>query len=216
MKKLLSYFVPFTTKVESDKSGTLEINWIDGNKVLDSKNANYSFGSLQEVLTFGLSELDIAPNDKILLLGMGAGSILHTLRNKFKCSGHITGVEFDEQVIELAKSEFDLLKITDLEVIQFDAMEYVNQCKEKYDLIIIDLFIDDQVPDVFYSLDFWSCIVGLMEPKANILFNAGINLKDNHKYVQIAESLKTNISFEILQSVRGINTLLIGKAVSVS
>lgn len=212
MKKILSYFLPFTTKVESDKSGTLEINWIDGKKVLDSKNANYSFGSLQAVLTFGLTEVEINPTDRTLLLGMGAGSILHPLRDKFKCVGHITAVEFDQRIIDLAKNEFDILKIQDLDIVNADAMEYVNQCTEKFNLIIVDLFIDKQVPRVFYSQDFWERIVQLIETGGYVIFNAGINLGDSQKHIQLIESLKTRLNFEKYESVQGINTLLIGKA----
>ncbi len=198
--------------MESRYSGTLEINWIDGKKRLDSKNANYSFGSLEKVLTFGLSKVDIEPTDRTLLLGMGAGCILHPLRAKFKCKGKITAVEIDEQVIKLAKDEFDILTIEELEIINSDALEYVKQCSEKFDLIIVDLFIDDQVPGEFYSLDFWEGIEQLMEPNSNVIFNAGINLNGGHKYTQLIESLKSRIDFEVFESVHGVNTLLIGKA----
>ncbi|HHZ65457.1 MAG TPA: spermine synthase [Flavobacteriales bacterium] len=212
MKKLLSYLIPLTQKVESNESGTLEINWLDGKKMLDSKNANYSFGPLQAVLTFGLSEVSIDPTDRTLLLGMGAGSILHPLREKFKCVGHIKAVEFDQRVIDLAISDFGILKIDDLEIIHADASAYVAQCSEKFNLIIVDLFIDNLVPEVFYSRNFWEDIVQLLESDGKIIFNAGINLGDSQKYADMVDSLETRLNLKKYESVKGINTLLIGKA----
>ena len=44
MKKILSYLWPQTTKFPSDHNGNLEVTLYNGKKMLDSKNANYSFG----------------------------------------------------------------------------------------------------------------------------------------------------------------------------
>ena len=212
MKKILSYLLPFTKKVESINSGTLEINWIDGKKRLDSKNANYSFGSLQQVLTVGLSRLTIHPTSDTLLLGLGAGSILRPLREKFHCHGKVTAVEFDQAIIDIARDEFDISAIESLEIIHADALEYVNQCDERFDLIIVDLFIDAEVPPVFYSLEFWDSIAQLISANGQILFNAGINNSDDKRVDSIINYLKGRIEFNKYDNVKGINTLLLGRA----
>ncbi len=36
-------------KIRSKYSGVLEINYVNGKKVLDSKNTSYSYGNLQKV-----------------------------------------------------------------------------------------------------------------------------------------------------------------------
>jgi tRNA A58 N-methylase Trm61 len=78
---------------------------MNGKKVLDSQNPNYPYGSLQKLLSYGLSQLDISVNSEILLLGLGGGSIIQTLRNTFDHHGKITAVEIDEVVIEIAKND---------------------------------------------------------------------------------------------------------------
>ena len=58
LKKILSYFIPL--KVYQKKSGVsknLEVTWNNGQLVLDSKNTNYSYGSLQRILKIGLKKL---------------------------------------------------------------------------------------------------------------------------------------------------------------
>ncbi len=55
LRRLFSYFVPINIhKKNSGVSKTLEVTWNNGQLVLDSKNTNYSYGSLQRILRKGL------------------------------------------------------------------------------------------------------------------------------------------------------------------
>ena len=83
MKKFLSYIWPITHRFSSEINGPLEVTYINGKKVLDTKNANYSYGSLQKILKFGLTKIDLKSVENILILGMGAGSVIQSLRETF-------------------------------------------------------------------------------------------------------------------------------------
>ncbi len=72
-----------TRKVTSKYSDTLEITWYNGKKHLNTKNANYSYGSLQAILKFGLEKIELKHMNSILLLGLGGGSVIETLRQDF-------------------------------------------------------------------------------------------------------------------------------------
>jgi hypothetical protein len=76
MKKLFSYLWPSTRRFSSEINGILEVTYINGKKVLDTKNANYSYGSLQKILEIGLTKVDLNKVDNLLLLGMGGGSMI--------------------------------------------------------------------------------------------------------------------------------------------
>ena len=55
LAKFFSYFIPINVmKKNSSVSNTLEVTWNNGELVLDSKNTNYSYGSLQRILRKGL------------------------------------------------------------------------------------------------------------------------------------------------------------------
>ncbi|WP_109438558.1 MULTISPECIES: fused MFS/spermidine synthase [Aquimarina] len=211
MKKLLSYLLPFTKEIPSKINGTLEITLMNGKKVLDSQNANYSYGTLQKLLTYGLSQIDIPEDSQILLLGLGGGSIIHPLQEKFNHKGKITAVEIDEVIIKIAKNEFDITGSSTLEIICDDALHYVNQCTKQFEIIIIDIFIDNQVPEPFYEEEFWKKIIDLIPPKGKVVFNAGINLKENTKIKQLKSKFKSQIEFIQYNNVQGTNTLLIGE-----
>ncbi|PKV51862.1 spermine/spermidine synthase [Aquimarina sp. MAR_2010_214] len=211
MKRLLSYLWPFTKEVSSKINGTLELTWMNGKKVLDSQNANYSYGSLQKLLSYGLSQIDISTNSEILLLGLGGGSVIETLRNTFNHHGKITAVEIDAVIIEIAKNEFNVIENQNLEIYCEDAFSYVNYCVSQFEIIIIDIFIDNQVPEQFYENQFWKNLIPLLKPNGQILFNAGINLKENIKIESLKSMVKSDIEFSQHNQVQGINTLLIGK-----
>ena len=58
LRKLFSYIIPLNiSKQKSSISKSLEITWANGELVLDSKNTNYSYGSLQRILRKGLKNI---------------------------------------------------------------------------------------------------------------------------------------------------------------
>src|SRR5690606_25169349 len=108
IKRLLSFIWPQTTTVNSDYSGVLELTTVNGKKMLDSKNANYSFGSLQRILERGLREIELKDVSSVVLLGLGGGSLIKSLRERFNYSGEIYAIDIDSVVIDIAKNEFNI------------------------------------------------------------------------------------------------------------
>ncbi|WP_299314697.1 fused MFS/spermidine synthase [uncultured Aquimarina sp.] len=211
MKKIVSYMPPVSRKIQSKVNGTLKITWMNGKKVLDSETANYSYGSLQRILDYGLSKIYFDSKANILLLGMGGGSVIETLKNKYNHSGHITAVEIDPVIIKLAGEEFDIIQNNSLSIISEDAYHFINDCKNSFSLIIIDIFIDLKVPDKFYTIEFWDSLKKQLKPKGNIIFNAGIQLKDDTDTKSIIHRYSKEIEFQFHDNVYGTNTLLIGR-----
>ena len=174
-KKLFSYIIPYNIfKQKSAISQTLEVTWTDGELVLDSKNTNYSYGSLQRILRKGLKFIGferIQTMNKILVLGVAGGSVIKTLVDEIHFEGKITGVEIDKAIIGIANEYFHLDQIQNLEIIIDDAFEFVLKTKDKYDLIIIDIFQDVRMPNFLFEAFFIDRICLLLNPKGFVLFN---------------------------------------------
>lgn len=210
MKKILSFVWPVTKRFHSEINGSLEVTYINGKKVLDTKNANYSYGSLQKILEFGLRKVDLKNVENILVLGMGGGSVIHSLRTKFEYKKNIVAVEIDSQIIKLAKEEFGIAPSEELQIIEGDAFEFVKNSNSKFQLIIIDLFIDLNVPPIFYEKEFCENVSNLLEKQGSIIFNVGVNLeKQSVTTEKIIANFGSGFQFQILQKVNGTNTLLI-------
>jgi spermidine synthase len=175
VQKLFSYFIPINIyKKKSAFSKSLEVSWNNGKLVLDSKNTNYSYGSLQRILRKGLKYIGferIRNFKTILILGVAGGSVIKTLVDEIKFKGLITGVEIDEYVIKIANKYFELDKIPNVEILIDDAFEYVLKTKKTYDLIIIDIFQDTTMPNFLFEDFFINRINTLLNLNGFILFN---------------------------------------------
>ncbi len=175
IKRLLSYILPVKIyQKKSEFSKNLEVTWNNGYLVLDSENTNYSFGSLQRVLKKGLKYIGyerIKTFENILILGVAGGSVIETIKNDIKFKGKITGVEIDATVIEIANKYFGLNNYKNVEIIIEDAFEFVLKTKEKYDLIVIDIFQDTTMPNFLFEDFFINRINFLLNINGFILFN---------------------------------------------
>jgi spermidine synthase len=191
IKRLFSYLIPIKIyEAKSTLSKSIEVTWANGELVLDSLNTNYSFGSLQRILKVGLKNIGykkITVMDSILVLGVAGGCVIKTLVDEIKFKGKITGVELDPEIIKVANTYFKLDQIKNLEIVIDDAFEFVLKTKDKYDLIIIDIFQDTNMPNFLFETFFINRICYLLKSKGFVLFNTMIlnetqNLR-NKKYV---------------------------------
>lgn len=175
VKRILSYLIPIKIyQRKSSISKKLEVTWNKGQLVLDSENTNYSYGSLERILRKGLLYIGfdrIKKFENVLVLGVAGGSVIKTLTQEVKFKGKITGVEIDETAVEIAKKFFELDQIPNLNLVVDDAFEFVLKTKEKYDLIIIDIFQDTKMPNFLFEDFFINRINFLLKVNGFILFN---------------------------------------------
>lgn len=212
IQKLLSYFIPVTIyKKNSAVSKSLEVSWNNGELVLDSKNTNYSFGSLQRILRKGLKYIGferIKNFKSILVLGVAGGSVIKTLVDEIKFDGKITGVEIDATIIEIANEYFKLNSYQNLEIVIDDAFEFVLKTKDKYDLIIIDVFQDTTMPNFLFEDFFIYRVNSLLNINGFILFNTMvITKKDKERNLEYKSKFNKNYSLRMYPKVETHNEL---------
>ncbi|MEZ0006575.1 spermidine synthase [Flavobacterium sp. 28YEA47A] len=215
LKKIISYLLPINIyKQKSSVSKNLEVTWANGELVLDSKNANYSYGSLQRILRKGLESIGfdtVLKSEHILILGVAGGSVIKTLSEEIGFKGKITGVEIDPEVLQIANSYFGLDKIPNLEIIVDDASKYVLKDKNKYGLIIVDIFQDTTMPDFLFEDSFQKSICELLDEKGIILFNTMcITNKDNLRNKEYRSNINTELyTLRTIPRVERYNELII-------
>lgn len=212
LKKLLSYFIPVNVyKKNSSISNSLEVTFNNGKLVLDSKNTNYSYGSLQRILRKGLRYIGyerIRGFDKALVLGVAAGSVIKTLAEEVKFKGSITGVEIDPAVVEIANTYFGLDKISNCDIVIDDAFEFVLKTQEKYDLIIIDIFRDTDMPNFLFEDFFINRVNYLLKVNGFVLFNTmALTKNDFERNLSYRARFDTNYSVQMYPKVEVHNEL---------
>jgi spermidine synthase len=174
LTKVLSYLFPQRINVAEGHGGAyLEVVVNNGKLMLNANQSNYSFGGLHLIFEQLFDQIELSQYDikKVLLLGLGAGSVVDLLVNKHGLKCNIIGVELDVNVIDFAKKYFDIEKYKSLKIVQAEAFEYVQNSNEKFDLIVVDLFVGDTVPEVFASEEFIKHLRRLSNEKCCVAYN---------------------------------------------
>lgn len=173
-KRLMSYMKPVNIfRTRSKINPVLEVNLVNGKVVLDAGRSNYSFGNLHKVFRILFNKLEIEKKEvgEALALGFGAGSVADILIRELKMDCRITGVEIDEKVIEIAKRFFSAYDLPGVSVAEADALEFIRSGTTHYDLIIVDLYIENLVPGHFHSREFIGLLKKRLKEKGMVVFN---------------------------------------------
>ncbi len=146
-----------------------------GRYQLSTAHAVYSWGDLYRnfKLSFEQMTLDRLSGREVLVLGLGLGSVPLILEQRFGFGGRYTAVERDESVVYLAhKYTLDQLSAP-LQVHCADAYAWVMAQPQRptFDLIAMDVFVDDVIPVDFESADFLEALRGLLLPGGVLLYN---------------------------------------------
>lgn len=102
IKGILSYILPLRVDISSSQYNIfLEVSLSKGKYLMNSENSNYSFGSLHTIFknTFHDLKLENLNISNCLVLGLGGGSIVKLIREKYKLNIPITAVEIDRKSV---------------------------------------------------------------------------------------------------------------------
>ncbi len=114
--------------------------------------------------------LHIKPHvDKCLILGLGGGSVAK-LVSSYWVGANIVGVDIDSKMVNMGKKYLGLEKIAIQTVIN-DAYSFVEEEKQKYDLILIDLYCGDEFPEKFERDEFIKKVKGILNKDGIAVFN---------------------------------------------
>lgn len=119
----------------------------------------------------------------VLVLGVGAGDAIKEIQKNYP-RANITGIEVDEEMINIAKSEFEL-KDKNLNLLNIDAEKYMNKNKKRYDLIICDIFIGAKNPKNFREKMFINLLGRSLEKNGIILFNSHYDEKNSNELKEL-------------------------------
>jgi spermidine synthase len=194
----LKYFLSFIfdIKIETTESilnPFLQVVIRNGRLLLNTYNANYSYGSLQDAFRFVFKKIKIKDKNikEILVLGFGCGSIA-ALFNGYK-NVEITGVEADEKVLALYEKYFIEEITSELILVEAFAEDYVTTITKTYDLIIVDVFIDIEIPSSIKESSFYKPLQNRLNKNGILIFNfIVLNEKEQIEFEKIEDYFKLN------------------------
>jgi spermidine synthase len=159
---------------ESSINPVLHLVLAEGRLQLCTENSIYSFEDKYDNY-YKAFEL-LYQNDKwnysnILILGFGLGSIPKMLETNFKLNLNYTAVEIDDVIIDMV-SDYVLPHLTSsIQMINADALRFMELNEETYDMICIDLFLDDIIPDQFKAKSFLQSAKQALSTDGIVLYN---------------------------------------------
>ncbi|WKE64065.1 fused MFS/spermidine synthase [Gallaecimonas kandeliae] len=142
-----------------------------------NQSCQYLDGSQQLVfpytrMSFAALLLQPAPK-RILVVGLGGGTLPMTL-SRLLPKAEITVVELDEAVEKVAKAYFGFKETPQMKVTLSDARVYVKRAGlkgEHFDLILLDAFNGDYIPEHLMTREFLEEVKALMSPGAVLVAN---------------------------------------------
>ena len=172
-KRMLSHFfeIPLES-TGSDINEQLNVSLVRNRFQLSTRKSIYSYDDLYSNFYFAFQQIILPPDDtEILILGLGLGSIPFMLEKSFQKRYQYVTVELDESVIQLA-SKFSMSRLdSQIQIIHADAESFVKNHQQKYQLICVDLFIEDIVPAFFEGALGNNLIKNLLREHGSVLFN---------------------------------------------
>ncbi|MEL7124513.1 MAG: hypothetical protein AAFO07_34080 [Bacteroidota bacterium] len=173
-KQLFSYIWPIQLEIlSSDYHEQLEVLLTNGRYQLCTEKAIYSYGDLYSNFNQAFSKLNFYNwhGKKVLILGLGLGSIPTLLEKVYQLDCEYTIIEIDDTVIYLANKYTLPFIESSFEIIQADAFAYVLQTSETFDLICMDIFVDDVIPSKFEGIPFLEALEALCKADGVVLYN---------------------------------------------
>lgn len=142
----------------SDGKNTISITENRGTKSLKFNGWVYSRFNEKEIYTYSYWDYFIPlpalyDSPKILMIGLGGGTIIRQFLAFFKGNFRMDVVEINKEVIALSKKFFGELP-ENVRIINDDGAEFIKKAKGEYQIVILDAYDDINIPQVFLQQEF--------------------------------------------------------------
>jgi len=107
---------------------------------------------------------------KMLLIGLGGGSIPKKLQKEFP-NLEMDVVEIDPEVIQIAKNHFNVREGKNLRLHAQDGRLFLNRSANQYDIIMIDAYYSDAMPFHLATKEFFELAQRKLTPNGIIVAN---------------------------------------------
>ena len=111
----------------------------------------------------------------MLILGMGTGTFAVQTERYFP-GNHITGVEIDQKITDLARAYFALPE--EIPVTTYDGRAYLYGDKNTYDVIMVDAYQDITIPFQMSSVEFFTMVREHLNPGGVMVVNMNMHSEE--------------------------------------
>jgi spermidine synthase len=131
----------------------------------------------------------------VLCIGLGVGIVPMDFAHQ---GVSVDVVEINPAVVPVAVRYFNL-ETNKLTITIDDGRHYLNRCKKKYDVVVLDAFLGDSSPSHLLTRQAFDSIRNVLQPGGTLVINAFANLEQGHDFFGASLHNTLKASF---QSVR--------------
>lgn len=172
----LSKVVPLRLKkVKVDKRRSIKLYLYKRQFKLQYGRVLYSDGTdyFPFRMAFSKMKTRLAESENVLVLGAGIGSVGMMLHDKFPGKQwQMHFVDISKPILETCSSVMDLFPNVNGEYTLADAFEFIqNAATQKYDLVCVDVFNEDKVPEAILSENFVHAVKQVLNDRSSVVMN---------------------------------------------
>lgn len=194
---ILSYIFPWRLLLSGSRyNKKIDVRLIRGKNVLLVNGIQQTGPYTERLWKEGLAQYpDVGTLAKILVLGVGGGTLFHLFHNKYPES-KIVGVDIDAEIIRIAGTFFGVNSLPNVTLIQRDAREFISDSSYKnyFDFVVIDLYIGNDVPDFVTTEKFFKKVRTILRPNGRLVVNYFSESNQPQKAKKINDTLASIFS----------------------
>ena len=107
---------------------------------------------------------------RILMLGGGTFTLPQQIAHRYPHS-HIDVVEIDPKLVEVAREHFYYRDPSNVTLTFTDARTYVNQTKQRYDIVVVDVYGNTDIPFTFMTREYGDALRRVVQPGGVVMVN---------------------------------------------
>lgn len=108
--------------------------------------------------------------ERMLVVGLGGGVVPTFLRRRMPAL-RIDAVELNPVVVDVARSHFGFREDARLKAHVGDGRRFVEQCRDRYDVVLLDAFGPESVPYALATREFLEAVRGIVAPGGVVVGN---------------------------------------------
>lgn len=112
---------------------------------------------------------------KVLLIGLGGGTVVHQLVKLFGNKVSIDAVEINKSMVELSQY-FLPKKAGNVRILIEDGSKYIKRKQNVYDILVLDAYEGDHIPDVFFTEEFIADAASCLKKDGIMAINYALSL----------------------------------------
>ena len=129
----------------------------------------------------------LTPNlNRVLMIGLGGGIFTTLLRRHFPTL-HIDAVEIDPVVVEAAKRFFNVREDERFKIHVTDGAQFIRETPYIYDLIFIDAYSGEGVPEALFSQVFFNAVKSKTSATGVVVLNLFKQTGKEQAFIQVLQ-----------------------------